>query len=72
MVEAACQTAQGHSGKAHLRPLHMMNFHNEDLQEVDLTAAAVLAGGNSQQQVQQDFQSGLATTGVQPGGGYQQ
>lgn len=58
-VEAACQTANGHSEKAHLRPLHMMNFHHQDLQEIDLTAAAVVAGGNSQQ----DFQNGLATTG---------
>ena len=65
MVEEACQSSSkghSHSGKGEpLRPLHMMNFHHEDLREIDLTAAAVMAGNNSQH-----YQNGLAAG---PGGG---
>ena len=45
-----------HHAKGQLRPLHVMDFKNEDLQEVDLTEAAVLAEEGSQH-----FQAGLAT-----------
>lgn len=64
MVEEACQSSHGHSQKSQLRPLHMMDFHHEDLREIDLTAAAVMAGEGSQH-----FQNGLATVGAPSGSG---
>ena len=66
MVEEATRTggSQG-SHKSQLRPLHLINFKDDNLQEIDLTEAAVLAKDTSQH-----FQQGLATVeGSQHGGG---
>ncbi|KAL3154733.1 hypothetical protein ABBQ38_011281 [Trebouxia sp. C0009 RCD-2024] len=65
MVEEAARTG-GHGGhKSHLRPLHLINFTDDNLQEIDLTEEAVLAKDTSQH-----FKQGLATVeGSQLGGG---
>ena len=64
MVEEACQSSHSHSQKSQLRPLHLMDFHHQDLKEIDLTAAAVMAGEGSQH-----FQNGLASVGAPSGSG---
>lgn len=66
MVEEATRTGGGHGGhKSQLRPLHLIDFKDDNLQEIDLTEAAVLAKDTSQH-----FQQGLATVeGSQHGGG---
>ena len=65
MVEEATQTSKhGHHQKSQLRPLHLMDFKNEELQEIDLTEAAVLASDNSQH-----ITSGVAA--AENGGGAQ-
>lgn len=60
MVQEATQASAhgGHHPKGQLRPLHLMDFKDENLQEIDLTEAAVLATEGSQH-----FQEGLATVG---------
>ncbi|DBA66108.1 TPA: hypothetical protein ACH3X2_003106 [Trebouxia sp. C0005] len=60
MVQEATQASAhgGHHQKGQLRPLHLMDFKDENLQEIDLTEAAVLAAEGSQH-----FQAGLATLG---------
>ncbi len=58
MVEEATQApSHGHGGhqKGQLRPLHLMDFKDANLQEIDLTEEAVLATEGSQH-----FQGGLA------------
>lgn len=65
MVEEATRPG-GHGGnKSQLRPLHLINFKDDHLQEIDLTEEAVLAKDTSQH-----FKQGLATVeGSQYGGG---
>ena len=65
MVEEAARTGGGGGHKSHLRPLHLINFKDDNLQEIDLTEEAVLAKETSQH-----FKQGLATVeGSQHGGG---
>ena len=58
MVQEATQASKHghHHQKGQLRPLHLMDFKDENLQEIDLTEEAVLAADGSQH-----FQAGLAT-----------
>lgn len=57
MVEEATKSGgHGHHQKSQLRPLHLINFTDDNLQEIDLTEEAVLAKDNSQH-----FKQGLAT-----------
>ena len=55
--EAATASSHGHGHhKGQLRPLHMMDFKDANLKQIDLTEASVLALEGSQH-----FQQGLAT-----------
>ena len=56
MVEEATKTGGHHGHKSQLRPLHLIDFMDDNLQEIDLTEEAVLAHDASQH-----FQQGLAT-----------
>ena len=65
MVEEAARTGGQGGHKSQLRPLHLINFKDDNLQEIDLTEEAVKAKDSSQH-----FQQGLATVeGSQSGGG---
>ena len=57
MIQEATKTGgHGSHQKSQLRPLHLIDFKDDNLQEIDLTEAAVLAKESSQH-----FQQGLAT-----------
>ena len=56
MVEEAAKSGGHHHQKSQLRPLHLINFKDDNLQEIDLTEESVLAKDTSQH-----FQQGLAT-----------
>lgn len=65
MVEEASRTGGHGVHKSQLRPLHLIDFKDDNLQEIDLTEEAILAKDGSQH-----FQQGLATVqGSQQGGG---
>ena len=65
MVEEAASTGGHGAHKSQLRPLHLIDFKDNSLQEIDLTEEGILAKESSQH-----FQQGLATMqGSQKGGG---